>query len=81
MIAPQPPPLPVFLMAQTVPGADMSSQRLSPVAAIKANHIVPVHGTTHRYSRRENFLRFGRLSKMTDRLMNRGNQIGKLIWP
>ena len=36
MIAPQPPPLAVFISAQTVPGADMSSQRLSAVAAIES---------------------------------------------
>jgi hypothetical protein len=81
MIAAQPPPLPVFISAQTVPGADMPSQRLPPVAAIEANYIVPVHGTTHRHSGNENLRWFGWLSKLTDRPVNRGNQFGKLIWP
>jgi hypothetical protein len=35
MIAAQPPSLPIFISAQTVPGADMSSQCPPSVAAIK----------------------------------------------
>jgi hypothetical protein len=81
MIAPQPPPLPVFISAQTVLGADMPSQRLRPVAAIETNHKVPVDGPSHRHSGSENLGWFGRLSKLTDRPMNGGNQIGKLIRP
>jgi hypothetical protein len=79
MITPQPPSLPIFISAQTMPSADMSSQRLSPVAAIETDHIVPVHGTTHRHSGSENLVWLGWLSKLTDRPVNGGNQIGKLI--
>ena len=75
MIAPQPPPPQVFIAAQAVAGADMPSQRLSPVAAIETNHIVPMHGSSHRHSRSQNLFWLGRLSKLTDRPMNRGNQV------
>ena len=47
MTAPQSPPLAVFIAAQTVPGADMPSQRLPPVATIETNHVVPVDGPSH----------------------------------
>ena len=70
MTAPQSPPLAVFIAAQTVPGADMPSQRLPAIAAIETDHIVPVHGMTHRYSGSENLIWLGRLSKPTDRPMN-----------
>jgi hypothetical protein len=79
MIAPQPPTLAVFISAQAMPGADMPSQRLPPVAAIEANHVVPVNGPSRRDSGSENLVWFGRLSKQTDRPMNGGNQIRKLI--
>jgi hypothetical protein len=79
MIAPKSPSLPIFISAQTVPGGDMPSQRLPPVAAIETNHIVPVDGTAHRHGGSENLVWFGRLSKLTDRPVNGGNQIGKLI--
>jgi hypothetical protein len=36
-------------------------------------------GTAHRHGGSENLLWFGPLSNATDRPMNRGNQIGKLI--
>jgi hypothetical protein len=79
MGAPQPPPLAVFISAQTVLRTDMPSQGLPPVAAIEANHILTVDGTADRHSGSENLLWFGRLSHLTDRPMNGGNQIGKLI--
>ena len=79
MTAPQPPPLPVFIPVQAVAGADVPSQRLRSVAAIETSHIVPMHGSSHRDSRRENLVWLGRLSKLTDRPVNGGNQIGKLI--
>ena len=81
MIAPQAPPLLVFFPAQAVAGADVPSQRLAPVAAIETSHIVPVHGSSHRDGRSPNLFRLIRLSKLTDRPMNRGNQMGKLIRP
>jgi hypothetical protein len=81
MIIAQSPPLPIFISAQTMPGADMSSQRFAPVAAIQTNHIVPMDGPSHRHRRNESLDWLGRLSTLTDRSMNRGNQIGKLICP
>ena len=54
MIAAQPPSLPIFISAQTVPGADMSSQCPPSVAAIKTDHILPVDGPSHRHSGSEN---------------------------
>ena len=74
MIAAQPPPLAVLIWAQTVPGADMSSQRLSAVAAIETDHIVPVHGTTHGYSGSQNFFGLTWPSKLSKRSMNRRNE-------
>ena len=62
MIAPQPPPLPVFIPAQAMPGRDVPSQRLAPVATIETSHIVPVDGPSNRHSGSENLNWFGRLS-------------------
>ena len=70
MTAPQSPPLAVFIAAQTVPGADMPSQRLPAIAAIETNHIVSMDGPSHRYSGSENLIWLGRLTKPTDRPMN-----------
>ena len=61
MGAPQPPPLAVFISAQTVSGEDMPSQRLPSVAAIETNHIVSMDGPSHRYSGSENLVWLGRL--------------------
>jgi hypothetical protein len=41
--------------------------------------MVPMDRTAHRHGGSENFLWFGRLSNVTDRPMNGGNQINKLI--
>ena len=79
MIAAQPPPLAVLIWAQTVPGADMPSQRLSAVAAIETDQIFPVHGTTHGYSGNENLSWSGWLPKLTDRPVNGGNQDRKSV--
>ena len=81
MIVSEAPPLPVIIPVQAVSRGYVPCKRLPPVAAIKANHIVPVHGTADRHSGSENLLWFGRLSKLTDRAMNGGDQIGKLIRP
>ena len=70
-------PLRVTLSAS----ADVAAECLVPIAAIKAHHIIPVYGTVHRHRRGPNLLRLTRLSKLTDRPMNGGNQIGKLIRP
>ena len=74
MTAPQSPPLAVFIAAQTVPGADMPSQRLPAIAAIETDHIVPVHGTTHGYSGSQNFFGLTWPSKLSQRSMNRRDE-------
>jgi hypothetical protein len=81
MIASQPPPPSVFIRAQAMASAHVAAECLAPIAAIKAHHIIPVYGTAHRHRRGPNLLRLTRLSKLTDRPMNGGNQIGKLIRP
>lgn len=81
MIASQPPPPSVFIRAQAMASADVATECLAPIAAIKAHQIIPVYGTAHRHRRGPNLLRLTRLSKLTDRPMNGGNQIGKLIRP
>jgi hypothetical protein len=81
MIAPQPPPLPIFISAQSVPGRDVPSQHLPPIAAVETNHVVPMHGSPHRYNGSENHFWFRGLSKLTNRPMNGANQIRKLIRP
>ena len=53
--------------AQAVSRGYMPSECLSPVAAIKTNHMVPMDGTAHRHSGSENLLWFGQLSNVTDR--------------
>jgi len=81
MIAPQPPPLPIVISTQSVPGRDVPSQHLPPVAAIETNHIVPVDGPSHRNGGNKNLVWLGRLSKLTDRPIHGGNQIRQLIGP
>ena len=81
MIAPQTPPLPVFIPVQAVAGADMPSQRLPPVATIETNHVVPVDGPSHRNGGNKNLVWLGRLSKLTNRPIHGGNQIRQLIGP
>jgi hypothetical protein len=81
MIASQLPPPSVFIRAQAMASADVAAECLAPIAAIKAHHIIPVYGTAHRHRRGPNLLRLTRLSKLTDRPMNGGNQIGMLIRP
>ena len=80
MIAPQPPAPQVFIPIEPVARADVPSQRLAPIAAIQAHHIVVMNGSPHRYSRCENFLCLNGLSELTQRVMNCGNQVRKLLW-
>jgi hypothetical protein len=79
MIASQSPTLQVFLPVEPVSRADVPSQRFSSVAAVQANHIVPLHGSPHRYSRDKNFFERNGLSKLTERLMHGGDEIRNLI--
>jgi hypothetical protein len=80
MMAPQSPSLQVFVDIERVLRADMTSEHFSSVAAIQANHIILVHGSPHRYSRCENFLCLNGLSEVTQRVMNCGDQVRKLLW-
>ena len=80
MIAPQSPSLQVFVPIECVSRADVTLEHFSSVAAIQANHIILVHGSPHRYSRRENFLCLNGLSEETQRVMNCGDQVRKLLW-
>jgi hypothetical protein len=80
MIAPQSPSLQIGIPSHIVSLGDVPPQRLSSVATIQANHIIVVHGSPHRYSRCESFLCLYGLSEAVKRVMNRGNQVRKLLW-
>jgi len=80
MIVPQSPSLQVFILIERMSRADVPLEHCSSVAAIQANHIIVVHGSSHRYSRCENFLCLNGLSKVTQRVMNCGDQVRKLLW-
>jgi hypothetical protein len=79
MIVPQSPSLQVFILIERVSRADVPLEHCSSVAAIQANHIILVHGSPHRYSRGEN-LCLHRLAEVTQRVMNCGDQVRKLLW-
>jgi hypothetical protein len=80
MITPQSPSLQVFVPIERVSRADMASQCLAAIATIQANHIIVVNGSPHRYSRYENFLCLNGLSEVTQRVMDCGDQVRKLLW-
>jgi len=58
----------------------MASQCLAAIAAIHADDIIVVHRSPHRYSRCENFLYLHGLAEVTQRVMNCGDQVRKLLW-
>jgi hypothetical protein len=80
MIAPQSPSLQVFVPIECVSRADMSLQHFSSIATIQANDIIVVHGSPYRYRRCENFLCWNGLPELTQRVMNCGDQVRKLLW-
>ena len=80
MIAPQSPSLQVFVLIERVSRADMPLEHFSSIATIQANDIIVVYGSPHRYSRCENFLCLNGLSEVTQRVMNCGDQVRKLLW-
>jgi hypothetical protein len=80
MIAPQSPSFQVFIPIERVLRADMASQCLAAIAAIHANDIIVVHRSPHRYGRCENLLCWNRLPELTQRVMNCGDQVRKLLW-
>jgi hypothetical protein len=80
MIAPQSPSLQVFVAIERVLRADMASEHFSSIATIQANDIIVLHGSPQRYSRCENFLSLNGPSEVTQRVMNCGDQVSKLLW-
>jgi hypothetical protein len=80
MIARQSPSLQVLVPIKRVSRADMASQCVAAIAAIHANDIVSMYGSPHRYSRCENFLCLNGVSEVTQRVMDGGNQVRKLLW-
>src|SRR5258708_20284134 len=80
MIAPQSPTLQVFVPVEPVLGADVASERLAPIAAIQAHHVVLMNGSPYRHGGNQNFLCLNGLSEGTQRMMNCGNQVRKLLW-
>jgi len=81
MIAAQAPPLEVFVPIKPVPRADVPSQRLPPVAAIQAYHVLVMNGSPHRHGGNTNFLGLNRLSKLSQGAVHRSDEIRKLICP
>src|ERR1700726_4488561 len=79
MIVPQSPSLQVFVLVKRVSRADVPLEHFSSVATIQANHIILVHGSPHRYSRCEDFLSLNGLSEVTQRMMDCGDQVRKLL--
>ena len=80
MIAPQSPSLQVFVPVECVSRADMASQCLAAIAAIHADDIIVVHRSPYRYGRCENFLFSNGLPEVTQRVMDCGDQVRKLLW-
>jgi len=80
MIAPQSPSLQVFVLIERVSRADVPLQHFSSITTIHANDIIVVHRSPHRYSRCENFLYLHGLAEVTQRVMNCGDQVRKLLW-
>ena len=80
MIAPQSLTLQVFIPRQAMPRANVPSQRLSPIAAIQAHHVILMNGSPYRHGGNQNFLCLNGLSELTQRVMNCGNQVRKLLW-
>ena len=66
MIAPQTPPLPVFIPVQAMADAEMPSQHLAAVATVKAHHIIMAHRLPDRHSRGQNLCWLSLLSKLAD---------------
>jgi hypothetical protein len=79
MIAPQPPPPPIFVSLQAMADADMAAQHLALVAAIETNYIVMAYRLSHRHGGSSDLFRLAPLAKLTDSPVDRRDEIGKLI--
>ena len=80
MIASQLPPPSVFIRAQAMASADVAAECLAPIAAIQANHVILMNGSPYRHGGNQNFLCLNGLSELTQRMINCGNQVRKLLW-
>jgi hypothetical protein len=69
MIAPQPPPPPVFISVQAVADSEVPSQSLSTIAAIETDHVVVADRLPDRDSRSQNLCWLNLLPKLTECLM------------
>src|SRR5712691_5165993 len=80
VIAPQSPLAQIFVPIESVLGADVPSERLGPIATIEAHHVILMNGSPHRHGGNQNFLYLNGLSELTQRVMNCGDQVRKLLW-
>ena len=62
-----------------MPRAYVPSQRLAPIAAIQANHVILMNGSSHRHRGNQNFLGRNGLSKLTERLIHGSDEVRKLL--
>ena len=75
MIAAESPTLQIFISAQAVSRGDMPAQRFPPVAAIQAHHVILMDRSPYRYGGGQDFLRLNGLSKLTERSVDRNDEI------
>ena len=78
VIPAQSPSLEIFIRAQTMPCADVSTKHLGAVAAIETDHILVAYRLPYRHSRYQNFFGLTRPSKPSKRSMNRRNEFRDL---
>jgi hypothetical protein len=80
MIAPQSPSAQVLIPIESVLSADVPPQRLGPIATFEAHHVILTNGSPYRHGGNQNFLGRIGLSELTQRVMNCGDQVRKLLW-
>jgi hypothetical protein len=80
MIAPQSPSAQVLIPIESVLATDVASEHLGPIATIEAHDVILMNGSPHRHGGNQNFLCLNGLSELTQRVMNCGNQVRKLLW-
>jgi len=79
MIARQFPSPQIFGDLQSMPGAEVASQRLASEAAFEADHVVMLHRSSDRHRRGAGRRDFRRLSKPLERLLDRNDQRRELV--
>src|SRR5215831_1484818 len=80
MVARQVPAPQILGSLQSVPSAEVSSQRFSSEAAFEADDVVMLHRSANWYSRSARRRRRCRFSKIPQCLLHRGDQGRQLIW-